>query len=460
MGGVCPKKVQQDTNGFNQQVNINGSPEERESLSKKLEAEKLKHSTELAEIKQRLEADRSKHQEEISSLKQKHENEKRELNRDKSDRNGKTDHQDSHSNALLAELAQSKQELQSTNQKLSKAKEEFDQKLEAEKKSGEQQRAGIEKSNQILSQENQTLKAQVQSLTAELEQTKQQKSEAESQVNALQREIQQLQSKSETLQGKVTDLEKQNQSLKEQQASKPADSAKNQPQAESVPSPKNQISPKLANPLPFSLKDFLVAVNEVRTNPKKFVDWIQTEHLQYIDDRGYNTKNKYMLLKTHEGKAVFKETQEFLKKQAPLQPLKIDAGLTVAAFLHSVYMTEINRLDHSSKDGTGIMERIKKFGSFRGGGGAAENILNRSDYDPIHWTMDFVIDDGVKSRGHRLSIFNKEMALVGFGCHRKDANSEFFYTMDFATSTYASDTSKLSDDLKNRSGVAFYEQSL
>lgn len=462
MGGVCPKKVQQDPSTSSPQVNINSSPEERESLSKKLEAEKFKHSNELAEANKRHETDRSKHLQEIASLKQQHESEKKQLteqiNRDKAERENKTGQKDGHSSALQTELTQSKQEVQTLNQKLSKMQEEFSQKLEAEKKSCELHKAGVEKSNQILSQENQTLQAQVQSLTAELAQTKQKQSEVEAGLKTLEAENQRLQSKSETLQEKVSELEKQNHSLKEHQASKPAESEKKQESAAVVPSPTNQISQKPANPLPFSLKDFLDAVNEIRMNPKKFVDWIETEHLKYIDNRGYNTKNKYMLLQTHEGKAVFKETQEFLKKQTPLQPLKLDAGLTAAAFLHSIYMTEINRLDHSSKDGTGLMDRIKKFGSFRGGGGAAENILNRREYDPIFWTMDFVIDDGVKSRGHRTNIFNKDMGVVGFGCHRKDANSEFFYTMDFATDTYATDPSKLSSDLKNRSGLTFYEQ--
>lgn len=164
-----------------------------------------------------------------------------------------------------------------------------------------------------------------------------------------------------------------------------------------------------------------------------------------------------MLLQTHEGLAALEDAQSFLEKQRPLSPLTLDPGLTAAAYLHSVYLSEINSLQHTGPDGSQLEARICVFGTYLQGS-ISENILNRKTYDPKSWILDFIIDDGVKSRGHRKNIFDKEAKQVGLGCYRAAEGSDYWFTMDFAGKGYRSDIKKIPQSVRYASGLTSFRE--
>ena len=59
-----------------------------------------------------------------------------------------------------------------------------------------------------------------------------------------------------------------------------------------------------------------------------------------------------------EGKAAYNEAIKFLEKQKPLNPLKLNLALCLAADDHSVDMVQNNMFGHTSTDGSGIRERV------------------------------------------------------------------------------------------------------
>ena len=226
----------------------------------------------------------------------------------------------------------------------------------------------------------------------------------------------------------------------------------------------NQISP--AKPAaasdksksPFSLKEVLDVLNDVRKNPSKYVSVIQTKYISDLDSSGVLKSKR---LKTHEGLKVFQETQEFLKKAKSMPPLSLDCGLTAAAYLHSCYMSEKDNLDHTGRGGSDVKKRINEFGKIEGQGviGNAENILFTFNYDAVDFILNFIVDDGVPNRGHRMNIFRDGVSKVGLGVKQPPAkHKHWYFTMDFAYDTYKGQKSMIPGNVLEESGLKDYSQ--
>ena len=238
-----------------------------------------------------------------------------------------------------------------------------------------------------------------------------------------------------------------------QPAPKPVPKAP-EPAVEAPKKPAVEAPKKPGVEKPFNLKTILTVFNDIRANPSKYADQVQILYLDHINDKNINMRTKIM---TNEGKTPYIEAKQFLAKQEPVRKCVLDDGLTAASYLHSVYCAELDELTHSGKGGSGPMERIKVFGELSAGM-CAENILNRREVTPEEWILDFVIDDGVIGRGHRKNIFNKDITKVGLGVARKTHQSDWFFTMDFASAGYQSDKSKIPADVLEKSGLADYHR--
>ena len=86
----------------------------------------------------------------------------------------------------------------------------------------------------------------------------------------------------------------------------------------------------------------------------------------------------------------------------------------------------------------------------------AENVLSRDNLNAEEWILEFIIDDGCPSRGHRNNIFNLQVSKVGLGVARQSPTSEWYFTMDFASDGYISDQSKVTTQVMNDSGLRDY----
>lgn len=226
-----------------------------------------------------------------------------------------------------------------------------------------------------------------------------------------------------------------------------------QPHAESKPAQGKPDAQKKSEK-PFNLKEILDLFNDLRTNPSKYSDRVQILYLDHINDKNVNMRTKIM---TNEGKGPYIEAKKFLATQAPLKKCELDDGLTAAAYLHSVYAAELGQLTHQGKGNSSTMDRIREFGDMSSGM-CAENILDRREVTPEEWLLDFVIDDGVATRGHRKNIFNAQATKVGLGVARKNHQSDWFFTMDFASDGYKSDKSKIPANVLEASGLADFHR--
>ncbi len=116
------------------------------------------------------------------------------------------------------------------------------------------------------------------------------------------------------------------------------------------------------------------------------------------------------------GRAV-DEAVRFLKKARPLPPLTLSTGMSRAAADHCAEQVE-GQLGHDGNDRSSPGDRISRYGIWSATWG--ENIsYGQKTARGIVLTL--IIDDGVRSRGHRKNIFNPKFNYAGaaFGPHAR-----------------------------------------
>ena len=128
------------------------------------------------------------------------------------------------------------------------------------------------------------------------------------------------------------------------------------------------------------------------------------------------------------GRAV-DEAVRFLKKARPLPPLTLSTGMSRAAADHCAEQVD-GQLGHDGNDRSTPGDRISRYGTWSLTWG--ENIsYGQKTARGIVLTL--IIDDGVRSRGHRKNIFNPKFNFAGaaFGPH---ARYRTVCSIDFAGS--------------------------
>lgn len=183
-------------------------------------------------------------------------------------------------------------------------------------------------------------------------------------------------------------------------------------------------------PTPFT-DEIVLALNNVRLNPKSFIPIAEAHLESFTDDTHYKDKNgrENMKIRTREGKTAVLECIEFLKKAEPVRAINSNLFLQGSAMDHVKDLSDNNTLSHSSSNGEALQQRIEKHGTWRGtigeiidcGNNTAENIVLMQ-----------LIDDGTPSRGHRLNCLNPDFLQVGAAINTHP-NFQFCCVVDFAT---------------------------
>jgi len=169
----------------------------------------------------------------------------------------------------------------------------------------------------------------------------------------------------------------------------------------SAPSDQDQISPT----------SVLRELNLARENPKLYANLVAESRPLHMIERG---------------RAV-DEAVRFLAKARPLPPLTLSSGMCRAASDHCAEQVA-GQLGHDGNDRSSPGDRISRYGSWSSTWG--ENI-SYSQKTARGVVLALIIDDGVRSRGHRKNIFNPKFNYTGaaFGPH---ARYRTVCTIDFA----------------------------
>lgn len=149
-------------------------------------------------------------------------------------------------------------------------------------------------------------------------------------------------------------------------------------------------------------------LNLARTQPKKYAEFIE-QWTDYYDGKLRKLPDR-VPVRTKEGVKALREAVSFLNRQTPVHALEPRRGLAHGARDHVADMGPSGATGHKGYDESDVGERVNRYGRWQRK--VAENIAYGSE-SPREVVMDLIIDDGVKSRGHRKNIFDPDFRVVG-----------------------------------------------
>jgi uncharacterized protein YkwD len=151
-------------------------------------------------------------------------------------------------------------------------------------------------------------------------------------------------------------------------------------------------------------------INVARQNPGLYATFVEQTRNNYVGRVRLMPGN--IRLCTHEGAAAVDEATRFLRRIRPLPALALSPGLCFAAADHCREQVG-GTVGHRGRDGSDPGSRIRRYGIVAQGW--AENIAY-GQRSPRSIVMALIIDDGVRSRGHRKNIFNPNYTVAGAAC--------------------------------------------
>ncbi len=149
-------------------------------------------------------------------------------------------------------------------------------------------------------------------------------------------------------------------------------------------------------------------INLVRANPSAYAASLEAAKKLY-KGRVYSSPTGRQIM-TLEGLPAIDEAILDLRSAKPLPPLKCSEGMSRAAMDHVFDVGAKGSISHTGSDGSVPGLRMSRYGAWQEQAG--ENI-SFGRVTPREIVMSMLIDDGVKSRGHRKNILQSKFAFIG-----------------------------------------------
>ncbi|MBI9035148.1 MAG: hypothetical protein JEZ03_11815 [Bacteroidales bacterium] len=164
-------------------------------------------------------------------------------------------------------------------------------------------------------------------------------------------------------------------------------------------------------------KEIILEMNKARINPSAYAEMYILPLIDYYDNKLLKIPGE-IPIRTKEGARAARECYRFMKKAKAVGILYPSYGLSRGALELVKYQKGNGKTGHSGKYGSTVVDRIEQFGSWDIAAG--ENIAYGLS-DAQLTIVSLLIDDGVKDRGHRHSMFDRRFTKtgVGSGPHKK-----------------------------------------
>jgi hypothetical protein len=173
----------------------------------------------------------------------------------------------------------------------------------------------------------------------------------------------------------------------------------------------------------------VMEINLLRTNPAEYArQRIEPLRPYFHGKLFFHPERNPIPIQTNEGVAALDECLRILENTKPLPPISPTKGLTLSARDMVQDQGSSKKIGHTGNDGSSMSSRIERYGEWDTA--ISENISYGFN-DPKYIIAALLIDDGVASRGHRITLLNNLLNLVGvsIGPHR---GFESMCVMDFA----------------------------
>ena len=167
-------------------------------------------------------------------------------------------------------------------------------------------------------------------------------------------------------------------------------------------------------------------LNLARTQPKVYAKFL-AEYAKHYD--GYDVRfTDEVTLTTNEGIAAVNEAIRFLNNQKPLKKLTLDKGLCLSAKDMATMQGATSQIGHVGPDGSSPTTRLVRQGDWDGL--CIENI-DYGNNNARRIVISMIINDGIKTRAFRKSIFEPRYRQVGVACGPHQAY-DYMCVVDYA----------------------------
>ena len=160
-------------------------------------------------------------------------------------------------------------------------------------------------------------------------------------------------------------------------------------------------------------KDLFIELNNLRKNPKSYIPLIEAEMKLLKKNNILKKTDSNLQIQTIEGKEAYIDTIKFLEQQQPVQPLKEESRLSSAAMDLVKDIGSRGVVSHQDKYGQFVSERIEKYCEWDY---SASEVIEVSSKNPQDILISLLVDDGLKNRPDRNTLFNQNYKFVGIGC--------------------------------------------
>jgi hypothetical protein len=163
-------------------------------------------------------------------------------------------------------------------------------------------------------------------------------------------------------------------------------------------------------------RDVLAEINRAREHPREYAEMLR-EYRDFFDGRVLFLPGDDNGVITNEGIEAVDEAIDFLERQEALPPLDPAELLALAARDHADDQGITGASGHVSRDGLTPGDRVKR----RGGSIYVGEGIWYGSGDAGAVVRSLIVDDGVRSRGHRALLFQPDFRFAGVGCgtHRR-----------------------------------------
>lgn len=195
-----------------------------------------------------------------------------------------------------------------------------------------------------------------------------------------------------------------------------------------TPNSKNKLNTAInVNYLSPIEKEIILEINRFRSNPAKYANDYIAPLAKYYEKKILHYPNDKSI-RTQEGVKALHECVRVLNNATAQPIMQPNEALTKAAKDHQKDQSKTGKTGHTGSDRSDLKQRIERYGEWQVR--IAENIAygNSSARQVIIFLL---IDDGVKSRGHRKNLLHPAYKTVGVAYGEHPVYSTMC-VMDFA----------------------------
>ena len=159
-------------------------------------------------------------------------------------------------------------------------------------------------------------------------------------------------------------------------------------------------------------RDLFIELINLRKNPKSYIPLIEAEMKLLKKNNILKKLDSNLQIQTIEGKDAYLDAIKFLQLQQPVPPLKEETRLSSAAMDLVKDIGKRGIVSHQDQNGQYVSERIEKYCEWDYSAGEVIEVSSKNPQDIL---ISLLVDDGLKNRPDRKTLFNQKYNFVGIG---------------------------------------------